>query len=198
MIGPSAYLPVILGGEAENTEAFADLKDANDTLSLLMRYWDAIAADFSSDESVHLPYIEEPGTDHIPGREWARGFMRGTRLAPTGWSRLFADDEEGLLVAIALVAGVIDPQWPKEPLTKEISDELLQWMFAGAARAYRYFKMDRRKFAESAGCDASFEEEYLETYVRPERKVGHNEPCPCGSGKKFKKCCGAPDRGPLH
>lgn len=28
------------------------------------------------------------------------------------------------------------------------------------------------------------------TYVRPEPKVGRNEPCPCGSGKKFKKCCG--------
>jgi uncharacterized protein YecA (UPF0149 family) len=22
------------------------------------------------------------------------------------------------------------------------------------------------------------------------RKVGRNEPCPCGSGKKYKKCCG--------
>jgi SEC-C motif-containing protein len=22
-------------------------------------------------------------------------------------------------------------------------------------------------------------------------KVGRNDPCPCGSGKKFKKCCGA-------
>ena len=28
-------------------------------------------------------------------------------------------------------------------------------------------------------------------YVRPEPKVGRNEPCPCGSGKKYKKCCGA-------
>jgi preprotein translocase subunit SecA len=26
--------------------------------------------------------------------------------------------------------------------------------------------------------------------VRVERKVGRNEPCPCGSGKKYKKCCG--------
>jgi uncharacterized protein len=24
------------------------------------------------------------------------------------------------------------------------------------------------------------------------RKVGRNEPCPCGSGKKFKRCCGSP------
>jgi len=29
-----------------------------------------------------------------------------------------------------------------------------------------------------------------ETYVRDERKVGRNEPCPCGSGKKFKQCHG--------
>lgn len=28
------------------------------------------------------------------------------------------------------------------------------------------------------------------TYKRDSRKVGRNEPCPCGSGKKYKKCCG--------
>ncbi len=27
--------------------------------------------------------------------------------------------------------------------------------------------------------------------VRAEQKIGRNEPCPCGSGKKYKKCCGA-------
>jgi len=27
--------------------------------------------------------------------------------------------------------------------------------------------------------------------IRAEQKVGRNEPCPCGSGKKYKKCCGA-------
>ncbi|MYI33930.1 MAG: hypothetical protein F4112_13315, partial [Holophagales bacterium] len=30
------------------------------------------------------------------------------------------------------------------------------------------------------------------TVVRPGAKVGRNAPCPCGSGKKYKKCCGAP------
>ncbi|RLE07732.1 MAG: preprotein translocase subunit SecA [Candidatus Aminicenantes bacterium] len=28
------------------------------------------------------------------------------------------------------------------------------------------------------------------TYRRQEKKVGRNEPCPCGSGKKYKRCCG--------
>lgn len=31
----------------------------------------------------------------------------------------------------------------------------------------------------------------VETYRRETPKVGRNEPCPCGSGKKYKKCCGA-------
>ena len=30
-----------------------------------------------------------------------------------------------------------------------------------------------------------------EPFVRAEPKVGRNDPCPCGSGKKYKKCCGA-------
>ena len=29
------------------------------------------------------------------------------------------------------------------------------------------------------------------TYRRPDPKIGRNDPCPCGSGKKHKKCCGA-------
>ena len=31
--------------------------------------------------------------------------------------------------------------------------------------------------------------------VRAEQKVGRNELCPCGSGKKYKKCCGANQGG---
>jgi hypothetical protein len=30
----------------------------------------------------------------------------------------------------------------------------------------------------------------VETFRREEPKVGRNDPCPCGSGKKYKKCCG--------
>ena len=33
--------------------------------------------------------------------------------------------------------------------------------------------------------------EYKESkIVRNENKIGRNDPCPCGSGKKYKKCCG--------
>lgn len=31
----------------------------------------------------------------------------------------------------------------------------------------------------------------IETVKRKDKKIGRNDPCPCGSGKKYKKCCGA-------
>ena len=31
----------------------------------------------------------------------------------------------------------------------------------------------------------------VKTVKRQKAKVGRNDPCPCGSGKKYKKCCGA-------
>ena len=30
----------------------------------------------------------------------------------------------------------------------------------------------------------------IPTFVREQPKIGRNDPCPCGSGKKYKKCCG--------
>ena len=41
------------------------------------------------------------------------------------------------------------------------------------------------------GMSQSHEPESAGTFVRSDRKVGRNEPCPCGSGKKFKNCHGA-------
>ena len=34
-----------------------------------------------------------------------------------------------------------------------------------------------------------FDDQPAETIVRHDERVGRNDPCPCGSGKKYKKCC---------
>ena len=191
-VPPHRYLPVIWGGELPDESAFTSIEEANACMSLIMRHWNSIIADLER-ESIHLPLIVEPGIDGIPGRAWARGFMRGSRLAPEGWSALWQEENEGQVMMIPIVAGEVDPNWPKEPLTEEKKDELLQWMIAGAGRAYRYFAAARRENAEEM-YEEPFEdvdEYYPETFVRAEPKVGRNEPCPCGSGKKYKKCCGA-------
>ena len=46
--------------------------------------------------------------------------------------------------------------------------------------------MKRRRVAEPISTDRKPQK----TIVKG-RKIGRNEPCPCGSGKKYKKCCGA-------
>jgi len=38
---------------------------------------------------------------------------------------------------------------------------------------------------------AGIAEETVKTVHREAPKIGRNDPCPCGSGKKYKKCCGA-------
>jgi uncharacterized protein YecA (UPF0149 family) len=48
---------------------------------------------------------------------------------------------------------------------------------------------------EAGGTDSLFEGFPMEPYVRPGPKVGRNDPCPCGSGKKYKKCCLPADGG---
>jgi uncharacterized protein YecA (UPF0149 family) len=47
----------------------------------------------------------------------------------------------------------------------------------------------RQRWAEEAGEESDFLAPWQEPYTREEGKVGRNDPCPCGSGKKYKKCC---------
>ena len=63
----------------------------------------------------------------------------------------------------------------------------------------RFFKRNPqqlKKIMQEAGEDADFDfDNQIEynpgtTYVREVPKVGKNSPCPCGSGKKYKRCCG--------
>jgi preprotein translocase subunit SecA len=65
-------------------------------------------------------------------------------------------------------------------------------MLAGAARAYRYFKADR---LAQAGSAAAARTPGPAPFERESPKVGRNDPCPCGSGKKYKRCCGSPKSG---
>jgi len=53
-------------------------------------------------------------------------------------------------------------------------------------------EMARRRVAQGEGAEGGEEEPPPKIMpVRRGPKVGRNDPCPCGSGKKFKKCCGA-------
>ncbi|MEE0859630.1 MAG: preprotein translocase subunit SecA [Acutalibacteraceae bacterium] len=48
----------------------------------------------------------------------------------------------------------------------------------------------REQLANPTSTSGGSSEEKTSTTVRKKNKVGRNDPCPCGSGKKYKKCCG--------
>jgi preprotein translocase subunit SecA len=49
---------------------------------------------------------------------------------------------------------------------------------------------DQSQDLQFSGADEGGGSSTKQPYKREQPKVGRNEPCPCGSGRKFKKCCG--------
>jgi uncharacterized protein len=67
----------------------------------------------------------------------------------------------------------------KETMSVERREQLLVAMIAGVKNLYDIFRKEgANKKAKHMGPLTSYS------------KVGRNDPCPCGSGEKFKKCCG--------
>ena len=57
----------------------------------------------------------------------------------------------------------------------------------------RYYKSKEREKAQREQLPADDDPPLpppVETVHGEEKKVGRNDPCPCGSGKKYKRCCG--------
>jgi uncharacterized protein len=186
-VPPSVYLPVVLGGDLTDGGAFANEEEAELALSLIMRYWNSIIADLERDAE-HLPFVFELEAGEVMGREWAAGFMTGVDLAPAGWAELLGNDAESDMFVIPLLAGDLDPDWPKEPMTAEASEDLLHSLTAALTHCYRHFAAARRSGAVVAS--GRMGDAIVAPYQRTAPKVGRNDPCPCGSGQKYKKCCG--------
>ena len=61
------------------------------------------------------------------------------------------------------------------------------FLFAEADGAERR----KRRELDQARMAGAGDRQPVQQVVRGSAKVGRNDPCPCGSGKKYKKCCGA-------
>ena len=53
------------------------------------------------------------------------------------------------------------------------------------------FQRKKKRELEQARMAGAGESQTIQQIVRSGDKIGRNDPCPCGSGKKYKKCCGA-------
>ncbi len=70
--------------------------------------------------------------------------------------------------------------------------EAMEMEYQGSTDGFEFTHDEFKGFGgEEAPADAKPEsEEPAKPFVRGERKIGRNEPCPCGSGKKYKQCHG--------
>jgi len=177
---PSEYNRELFGSEAPE---FSGLEEAKDILGLLNRHWNTIASTLYKGE-IHVPLIFEDEHGELHGNDWARGFMRGMHMRHEGWAELVNDDEHGgCLIPMMMLYHEHDedPAMRPEPITPDKREQLIALMAAGLMNSYEYFRKER---------DSDFGVPAPEIQ-RSTPKVGRNDPCPCGSGKKYKKCCGS-------
>lgn len=114
---------------------------------------------------------------HDTVRAWVRGFWKAMTLAPETWSKLAEDERTKVILQPFVGFFDLDELAPHE-VPADIDDIL-----DDAAALIPRMILVLRKLAR-----------IRQAAKRPEplprqSKVGRNEPCPCGSGKKYKRCC---------
>ena len=179
---PSEYNREVSGGDLSEAVEFSSLDEAQEILNLMMRHWNTIAGTLHKDE-VYVPLLlkDENGLAH--GNDWARGFMRGMHMRHDGWGELVNDDKNGgCLIPMMMLYHEHDedPEMRPKPISPEQREDVIAHMAAGLVGAYRYFREHRQTHVSAHRTEPR----------RSVPKVGRNDPCPCGSGKKYKKCCG--------
>ncbi len=108
------------------------------------------------------------------------------------WCERVGDDPspasvDGALTAVARTDAPLDQR-------RDFPDVLMAYLsylddtahFAAAPQWLRAVDHASKNYGESFRADGTFRGE---TIRKPVAAVGRNEPCPCGSGRKFKKCC---------
>ena len=79
-----------------------------------------------------------------------------------------------------------------EMIDKIRTDTVRMVLFARPAAEIKRTEVARQKVAGLAGVGGDTSEKKKPVVRRASERVGRNEPCPCGSGKKYKQCCGKP------
>ena len=79
----------------------------------------------------------------------------------------------------------------------EMFDEMVRLIQTDTVRGLNFVsitkepeKLERTRVANPVFASAGGEQPKKKQPVKAEKQVGRNDPCPCGSGKKYKYCCG--------
>lgn len=184
---PSHWLSGIWGPSAEDEPAFESMKQAQRVFDLVIKLFNHIVSTLEYDAESIAPLFNvnrfDDQHEFLDAESWAQGFMEGISLNRPAWQPLFDDvgGKDWLRPLYLLGADEVSEKdellvrspAQREHLSEQIPDRVVS--------IYHYWLPYRQ----------AVHERHLATAIkRAGPKVGRNDPCPCGSGKKLKKCCG--------
>lgn len=194
VIGPetvplSEWLPRVWGASHEQAPKFNSDKECERIVGLIGRFMNEVAITFEAAPKEFEPLFceyEWQGRSVLDAEAWAWGFWEGMQLREAAWEPAWQSEIAPLLQPIYLL-GAEEIEEEEVALVDDPGKchRLAIQIEAAIPQIYRFW-LPHRKQAVS-------------TVEHFSPKIGRNDPCPCGSGKKYKKCCGinAPDL-PLH
>jgi uncharacterized protein len=186
VIGPeevlmAEWLPLVWGSFAEEGPKFKNEQEAQRIVGLIGRFMNEVATTFEVAPKEFEPLFCErdiDGRSVLDGDGWAWGFWEGMQLRAEAWEPIWSSNLAEIMRPIYLLGADEIEEEEAEELEDPVKRGKLAVEMEAAIPEIRKFWLPNRKSAVMQ--------------VRNDApKVGRNDPCPCGSGKKFKKCCGA-------
>lgn len=174
VVEPDRWLVAVWGGE-KHIPRWKNDREMNRFLDLCFKHMNDIAERLSDYQDQFEPVFGEndvDGKSYTVVEEWCFGYMRGVAL--TDWSML-PHSLQADLDAIALHASEENVE-RLETFTEEEFHDSVEAIRPAALRLYDYWS-------------ANPQQPTTQQPLINGTKVGRNDPCSCGSGKKFKNCC---------
>ena len=164
----------ILRASGENA-GFDSAEHKAVVVELLTRHHASLERDLADDDA--RPAWVGAAIADLRGALWAHGYLEGMALHDQAWEPLWRDQRLAEVLLLPLVVLLPDPDADAgEGLSYQRRSQLLRALpeIATATKAYWTGKWHP----------------LLAISVTRPTKTGRNDPCPCGSGRKFKRCCG--------
>jgi uncharacterized protein len=174
-IVPSGWLPA-LWGDFEPT--WDSPEDYEVLISMLARHMNCIAGILIEEpeafEPIYVEYLSK-GKTVVVVDEWCEGYMRGVRLTSDEW---FAGAPEIPDLLVPIRAFTEEADWLGHELSKSDQKQLRDAIAPNVRTIHAYWLARRMQDALPPV-----------PLRRATPRVGRNDPCLCGSGKKYKNCC---------
>jgi uncharacterized protein len=185
-IGPqeilmTEWLTRVWGSDPNQAPKFKNDKECERIVGLIARFMNEIAITFEVAPKEYEPLFcerEWEGRPLLDGEAWAWGFWEGIHLRADAWEPIWSSNLAPLMRPIYLLGA----EEVEESEMLLVDDPVKRHQFAIEMEAaipeiYKFWKPLRKSAVPQI--------------KREVPKVGRNDDCTCGSGKKFKKCCGA-------